>query len=473
MEGYCKPDTKELFVPFAGACDDCGRDHNYAIRRHEVAHAAWTPTDAFKMIERYEKVHDIKLDKDLMQVVEDMRIGHLMYVVNDVPCEPLDCRTKSRSHIDALKKNSTYERSRYLISRRTYPEDYDYARDVTRKAVAKTHPDRLTPEKIADSAHYHLTHSDHGTTIWLPSFWDTLRTVAEIQKFWEAERAAKEAAHERAAREAAEAAKAAKEAAERAAAKAEKSDDPGLSDQDIEDKLTELDGSQGGAGTSGGAGSKRTGIWGEMTINDLEKPTYLPGRLRARVRTADEGMYIREIHRLHLDGQIFGRKDRKPGGTILLDLSGSMSWDIKDVWRVLEQCPGAQIAGYSGNGMSGTLAIFAKDGRVCKETELSRYGGGNDVDGPALRWLCTQESPRIWISDGGVIAPYGSDYQAVRECDLLLVIGSITWLNPMGRTHRSRLWQKQPAVLGSGFGEPLCNATAAALRAGGAYSVAG
>jgi hypothetical protein len=406
-----------------------------------------------------------------MQVVEDMRIGHLMYTVNDVPCEPLDCHDTSRSMIDTLKKNSTYERTRYAISRRTYPEDWDFARDVIRKAVPKAHPERDLPERMADQAHALLLWRD-GRRITLPSFWDTLRTVEALQDIIDAGRKAKEEAAERAAREAAAkaaAAKAAREAAEKAASK-DPTEGDGLTDEEMDEAVArELDGSASSPGSSPGLHGKGD-IWGRLQILEPELPTYLPGRLRARIRTSDEGMYIREIHRVNIDGQIFGRKDRRPGGTILMDMSGSMAWDLEDVWRILEQCPGAQIAGYCGDGHEGWLTIFAKDGRICREYDLERMAGGNDVDGPALRWLLKNEAPRVWISDGHVIAPKGDNRMAGRECGLYLTLGSVTWIKPQNGDRAYMTFP--PPVHSMGFGQPLTDAIGAALRAGGAYHVA-
>ncbi|NOT29441.1 MAG: hypothetical protein HOP15_03225 [Planctomycetes bacterium] len=45
---------------------------------------------------------------------------------------------------------------------------------------------------------------------------------------------------------------------------------------------------------------------------------------------------------------------------------------------------------------------MARDGRRADAKDLVPYGRGNIIDEPALAWLAQQETPRLWISDGGV-----------------------------------------------------------------------
>lgn len=206
-----------------------------------------------------------------------------------------------------------------------------------------------------------------------------------------------------------------------------------------------------------------------MTIIEEPMPESLPGRLLSRYTASDEGAYVRSIHRFPLDGKIFGRKTTKPGGTILLDASGSMSWDLNDMWNVLQSCPGALIAVYEGNHREGELRVLARDGKHCtKERASYRKWGGNDVDGPALEWLCEQTGPRIFVCDGGVIAPYGTSRAAEEQCGTLIQYGSITWLNPGG--YRQTLGPVHSTDTG-GFGEELTDAIVKHLKVGGAIFV--
>ena len=88
---------------------------------------------------------------------------------------------------------------------------------------------------------------------------------------------------------------------------------------------------------------------------------------------------------------------------MLIDTSGSMSLDEGDVESIIEGAPTATlVAIYSGREKEGQLRVVARDGRRASPRYLSRYGIGNIVDLPALKWLAAQRAPRIWISDGGV-----------------------------------------------------------------------
>ena len=41
--------SKEMYVPFGDACDDCGHYHDKNIRRHELAHVKWSPSTMGKL----------------------------------------------------------------------------------------------------------------------------------------------------------------------------------------------------------------------------------------------------------------------------------------------------------------------------------------------------------------------------------------------------------------------------------------
>jgi hypothetical protein len=103
------------------------------------------------------------------------------------------------------------------------------------------------------------------------------------------------------------------------------------------------------------------------------------------------------------DGKAFGLRGRRRarGGTILLDVSGSMHLDELDIDRLLSEAPAATVAMYSAmEANKGQLFIVASRGRRVRT--IPEHGPGNVVDGPALRWLSRQRPPRVWITDGGV-----------------------------------------------------------------------
>ena len=107
------------------------------------------------------------------------------------------------------------------------------------------------------------------------------------------------------------------------------------------------------------------------------------------------------MHRYTTDQKIFYRSRRVLGGTVLVDVSGSMGLSAEAIMEILGLMPAATIAMYSGSGSSGDLVIVAENGKMTDQRNidmLRRYG--NIIDGPALDWLGKQPGPRIWVSDG-------------------------------------------------------------------------
>lgn len=106
------------------------------------------------------------------------------------------------------------------------------------------------------------------------------------------------------------------------------------------------------------------------------------------------------------DMQCFSVARRKYGGTVLIDMSGSMGIQNAHISALLDKAPFATIAGYGGakeTDSYGVLVLMAQDSMKGDATLARSYiGKGNVVDGPALRWLASQAAPRIWVSDGAV-----------------------------------------------------------------------
>jgi len=152
------------------------------------------------------------------------------------------------------------------------------------------------------------------------------------------------------------------------------------------------------------------GEWGELEtlpplpLSTAHKPKAQPQRRRLAQL---QGNRLGALRRLLTDGRAFRRDVKKPqqGGTILIDASGSMDLTGDDIRAILDRAPAATVAMYSGrNAGFGTVSIIAKAGRMATDREIDRrraqVGGGNIIDGPALRWLATQAEPRTWICDG-------------------------------------------------------------------------
>jgi len=160
--------------------------------------------------------------------------------------------------------------------------------------------------------------------------------------------------------------------------------------------------------------------WGKMKISHAKKIFRLPKNKlrRSKYRATDEGANPRYPHRMLSDGKVFSRKRKVPGGSVLIDDSGSMSWTTEELKAIIEAAPASIIAAYSGWSMHGELMIVAEDGQYADMTNAVNHpkGGGNIVDLPALEWLASQSKPRIWVSDTYVV-PYQGGYEpALKEC---------------------------------------------------------
>ena len=159
--------------------------------------------------------------------------------------------------------------------------------------------------------------------------------------------------------------------------------------------------------------------WGRMTVKTAPLVQNLGGVLKARKnRPQDMGAVPKYMHRYATDQKIFYKSRRVLGGTLLVDVSGSMGLHEKDVMEILGLMPAATIAMYSGSGSRGDLVIVAENGKMTNQhyiREMRYYG--NIIDGPALDWLGKQPGPRIWVSDGQATGAGDSFVESLKlEC---------------------------------------------------------
>ena len=132
--------------------------------------------------------------------------------------------------------------------------------------------------------------------------------------------------------------------------------------------------------------------------------TIKEAQLGRRERAHDSGSVPRFMHRYNIDGRIFGRRRKAPGGTVLVDASGSMSLSMEDIEKIITAAPCATVAMYSGKADTGSITVIARGGHRADVKAIERVrkdvGGGNIIDGPALAWLGKQAEPRLWVCDG-------------------------------------------------------------------------
>jgi hypothetical protein len=151
------------------------------------------------------------------------------------------------------------------------------------------------------------------------------------------------------------------------------------------------------------AREEKRGVWGPMRIEEPRRVLAIPGAVARKRRASEEGDIPLRFDRLPIDGAVFVRNRRAPGGAVLIDASGSMAFTPADVDAIVQALPGATVAMYSGTSYKGVLTLLAKNGRRVADVECKPRYDGNCVDGPALEWLAKQPGPRVWYSDGQVV----------------------------------------------------------------------
>lgn len=147
-------------------------------------------------------------------------------------------------------------------------------------------------------------------------------------------------------------------------------------------------------------------IWGDMDIREMPLENSMMRNWKQAYKPKYMGS-LRYMHRAITDMKVWGLKDRSiPPMTVLIDCSGSMSFEEKDVIQILERQPASIVAGYSGSMNRGSLYILGKNGKYAGAKQIEKVrldvGYSNVVDGPALVWLSQQKGRKIWISDGNV-----------------------------------------------------------------------
>lgn len=159
----------------------------------------------------------------------------------------------------------------------------------------------------------------------------------------------------------------------------------------------------------------KPGRWGPMEMVRPPLPINLRGKMGRGKRSDEYGAVPRAMHRLLTDRRVFTTLRRELGGTVLVDMSGSMSLTPEQVEGILRAAPGATVAGYNGNAVRGWLTLLAEKGRITTPEHCIPRHSGNTVDGPALYWLAAQRHPRIWVSDGLVVGATAGGYPGMAK----------------------------------------------------------
>jgi hypothetical protein len=160
-------------------------------------------------------------------------------------------------------------------------------------------------------------------------------------------------------------------------------------------------------------------VWGEMRIDAPALSVRSKGCTGRRTVPSLGGNRIVHANRA-ATGEIFGRPVKRAiPDAVLIDQSGSMHWESDQLVELVAKMPVGVVAGYAGSDGKGVLRILAKDGRMVPADRVSHEDGGNEIDGPALRWLAKQPGRKVWVSDQGVCSSGGNASDLMADCNAI------------------------------------------------------
>lgn len=179
--------------------------------------------------------------------------------------------------------------------------------------------------------------------------------------------------------------------------------------------------------------SGRAGAFARLIELEVPKPKAVDGKFGRKRIATNIGKNPRRINRMLIDPdrRVFDRNAKGRGGVILIDQSGSMHLNDKDIWQIIEHAPGCVIIGYSHRSGSETIPnvwVIADRGKVAES--VPDGNGGNGVDGPAIRFAASKRrkgEPFVWVCDGYVTDGEGDNAYANldQECANLVVKNNI------------------------------------------------
>ena len=408
--------NRQMYVPIDRKCIQCGVNHSRYIRRHELGHVKWSPKTIGKL--------KPGVRAEAVEVLEEIRINHLLHVnelgINEAVMCTEDIKLKagkaiyesSLSEILLMLLSSMWKTNENLMSVE-YQVMSDMIDDASKDTVF-TELRRVELEWILSKSEYfyrQLTYKGkyrgrvadkisyrkvqrlaEELSLMLEEFHDRPEEKDVINEPTDTNKPITEPDQEPCDIESCEV-----EGCIDHDETLEDEDDSKITPESLEKRMRRnlIDEMQYQT-------TQGTGKWGDMEIIKPPLTVNLQGRLKnsRQYRPMDYGYNPKYINRYCIDKKIFKQKQRVLGGTVLIDSSGSMSFNGTDILELMEMLPAVTIAMYNGSGITGRLHIIAKNGMRVNEDYLEEWsGGGNVVDGPALTWLAGQSERRIWVSD--------------------------------------------------------------------------
>ncbi len=444
FEEYSTPKTnnlhKKMYVPMDADCGLCGINHSRMIRRHEIGHAKWSPKTMGLL--------PPNVTERAVELLEEVRINHLLEMNGVGLSEPVKCveilemtmreyvYTASLKEIMELClaslwfnwKDGNYYRyfNRSFLSEEWFAIDKAVTTGVSEGKITRQREEdiRWTMEKAMDFARQLITYRNSGTFQDMVSYNKVKKVAVGLSIFLNefSDRPNPEDVL-------------------RQEGNTIKTDEEGnpleLGEMGWEEKsqemqpqtLEELDARNrrqifDRMASKGMIDYMPNYIpysgWADMKIIKPSLDVNLNGRIKngRDYKPKEFGTNPQFIHRYTMDKKIFKQKQNVYGGTVLIDASGSMSFNGKDILEIMEQVPAVTIAMYNGSGSEGWLRIIAKNGRRVTEDYLQKYSGhGNGIDGLALKWLGTMPAKRLWVSDMMVFGRhYSNSDELFKEC---------------------------------------------------------
>jgi len=401
--------NRQMTVPLDRECTECGINHSRMIRRHELGHAKWSPKTMGKLKPgvRAEAVH----------VLEEVRVNHLLYENKLALSEPSKC-------LDVIEQETmklVYESGiaeiilMGLASKWKVPDN-----DTNRRYASYKYNDEYTvmsacfnmirnDDTVTDYRKEQIIYAERTITRFFQSItnhgYGQTISYRKVQKYAEPLSAILDMFRDAPTQD------------EVYKPKPKPNTAPGMDESEGEaQESNELGGGSLEQRTRDDLAqllyrsTQGTGKWGEMFTHQPPLTVNLQGRLKGgrAYRPSDFGYNPKYINRYCIDKKIFKQKMTQLGGTILIDASGSMSFNGEDILEIMQLLPAVTIAMYNGSGDTGDLRIIAKNGKRVSEKYLDDHSGyGNVVDGPALEWLGTQPAKRLWVSDMHVFGAHG------------------------------------------------------------------
>ena len=449
--------SKEMYVPLDDDCEKCGHYHSRNIRRHELGHVKWSPKTIGRLGPDESEI--------TIEVCEEIRVGYLLAKKDLFMDDYIICpKDVEKLHYKMIYTASEFEIICYLMAQ-MWPSDseddshksfvmrYDTGSYEWRLFIEEwkkiQNTNELTSYRVKqiqwsiDKALYFykriLKNKNSYYYSEKPSYSKVRKVAKDLHLLMDDfnEKATEQQVLESKRKEAEQLAKSAMSRGNSNKQELEKDSEEKTRTLDeamleTRQRMANLESSKP-ADINYVVDLKTNADWCDMLMHKPELVVNLQGKIKQgrEYRPMDYGTNPKYINRWCVDKKVFKQKQRVYGGTILIDASGSMSFNAQDILDIMKLLPAVKIAMYNqtyyDGRNTGSLRIIGDRGKRVQEEYLDKHtGGGNGVDGPALKWLGTMPAKRIWVSDMYVFGrSHAHTGNLLKECKEIMKINNI------------------------------------------------